>query len=80
MNIALLVTRLWLAGLFWNPSCGFCQRMLEVLKGWDVHPPKGVPRLLVVSTATLEANQALGLRSTIVLDQNMSVGSKFCKY
>jgi len=63
--------------LFWNPGCGFCQRMLDDLKDWEVHPPKGAPRLLVVSTGTVEANQAPGLRSTIVLDQNMSVGSKF---
>jgi peroxiredoxin len=63
--------------LFWNPGCGFCQRMLSDLQAWETRPPKGAPRLLVISTGTVEANQALGLRSPIVLDQNMSVGSKF---
>ncbi len=63
--------------LFWNPGCGFCQRMLDDLKAWEAHSPAGAPKLLVVSTGSAEANQALRLRSTIVLDQNMSVGSKF---
>jgi len=63
--------------LFWNPGCGFCQRMLDDLKGWEANPPVGAPKLLLVSTGSIEANQALGLRSSVVLDQNMSVGSKF---
>jgi len=63
--------------LFWDPGCGFCQRMLEDLKAWEAHPPKGAPKVLVVSTGSVETNRALGLRSTVVLDQNMSVGSTF---
>ena len=63
--------------LFWNPGCGFCQRMLDDLKAWEASPPKEAPKLLVVSTGTVEANAALGLRSPIVLDVNMSVGSTF---
>jgi thiol-disulfide isomerase/thioredoxin len=63
--------------LFWNPGCGFCQRMLEDLKAWEAHPPAGASRLLVVSTGTVEANRALGLRSPIVLDQGFMVGCAF---
>jgi thiol-disulfide isomerase/thioredoxin len=63
--------------LFWNPGCGFCQRMLADLKAWEAHPPKGAPKLLVVSTGSVEANRALGLRSTVVLDEQMSVGRTF---
>jgi thiol-disulfide isomerase/thioredoxin len=63
--------------LFWRPSCGFCQRMLSDLQAWEAHPPKGAPRLLVVSTGSVETNRALGLRSTVVLDEHMSVGSMF---
>ena len=63
--------------LFWNPGCGFCQRMLEDLKAWEAQPPADAPRLLIVSTGKVEANEALGLRSPILLDQGMSVGSKF---
>ncbi len=35
--------------LFWNPSCGFCERMLDDLKAWEAKSPRGAPQLLVVS-------------------------------
>jgi thiol-disulfide isomerase/thioredoxin len=63
--------------LFWNPGCGFCQQMLPDLKAWEANPPPGAPQLLVVSTGTVEANQALGLRSPVVLDQAFSAGRAF---
>jgi len=63
--------------LFWNPGCGFCQRMLDDLKAWESKPPKGSPKLLVVSTGTAEANRALGLRSTMLLDQGFATGRAF---
>ena len=63
--------------LFWNPGCGFCQRMLDDLKAWEMRPPKGAPKLLVVSTGTPEANAAMGLRSPVVLDQGFRAGSAF---
>lgn len=65
------------AVLFWNPSCGFCQRMLNDLKAWEASPPKGSPKLLVVSTGSVEANQAHGLQSPIVLDQSFATGQAF---
>jgi peroxiredoxin len=63
--------------LFWDPQCGFCQQMLEDLKAWEAEPPKGAPKLLVVSTGTGEENQAMGLRSPIVLDPSFSAGLAF---
>jgi peroxiredoxin len=63
--------------LFWNPSCGFCQRTLEELKAWETAPPYGAPKLLVVSTGTLEDNRVMGLRSPVVLDQNFNAGRAF---
>jgi peroxiredoxin len=63
--------------LFRNPGCGFCQRMLEELKAWEAEPPVEAPRLLVVSSGTVEANQAMGLQSVVVLDQGFSVGQAF---
>jgi thiol-disulfide isomerase/thioredoxin len=63
--------------LFWNPGCGFCQRMLDDLKAVEADAPEGAPRILVVSTGTVEANKAMGLRSTVVLDQGFSVGNAF---
>jgi peroxiredoxin len=63
--------------LFWNPGCGFCRKMADELKEWEASPPKGAPRLLIVSTGTVEANQALGLSSTTVLDEGFTVGRAF---
>jgi peroxiredoxin len=63
--------------LFWNPGCGFCARMLDELKAWEINTPIGAPKLLVVSTGSVEANQAMHLRSTVVLDQSFSVGRAF---
>ncbi len=64
--------------LFWNPGCGFCQRMLSDLKAWESKPPKGAPQLLVVSTGTVEANKAMELRSPVLLDQGgMKIGRTF---
>ncbi len=63
--------------LFWNPGCGFCQRMLGDLKDWEARRPKDAPKLLIVSTGTVEANQQLGLRSTLLLDQGFTTGRAF---
>jgi len=63
--------------LFWNPGCGFCSRMLDDLKGWEATPPTGAPRLLVISTGTVEANRAMGLQSAVVLDQGFETGRAF---
>jgi peroxiredoxin len=63
--------------LFWNPGCGFCQRMLSDLREWEENPPEEAPKLLVVSAGTEEANREQGLSSTVVLDQNFAVGGAF---
>lgn len=63
--------------LFWNPACSFCGQMVEDLKAWDAHPQAEAPKLLVVSMGTRAENESMGLRSTIVLDQNFSVASTF---
>ncbi len=60
--------------LFWNPRCGFCNKMLSNLKAWEAKPPEDAPQLLIVSTGTVEENHAMGLQSPIVLDQNFSIG------
>src|SRR5215212_1716195 len=57
---------------FWNPGCGFCQQMLDDLKEWEQNPPEGAPKLLVVSTGTVEDNKAMGLSSPGVVDEGFS--------
>ena len=63
--------------LFWNPGCGFCQRMLRDLKELEENPPEGTPKLLVVSAGPEEANREMGLASAVVLDQQFAVGRAF---
>jgi thiol-disulfide isomerase/thioredoxin len=63
--------------LFWNPGCGFCERMLDDLRAWEAKPPKGAPKLLLVSSGDAETNRAQGLRSPILLDQGFAVGRAF---
>jgi peroxiredoxin/uncharacterized membrane protein HdeD (DUF308 family) len=66
--------------LFWNPDCGFCKQMLDDLKAWELNRPPDAPKLLVVSTGDVEANRALGLRSTMLLDQSFAIGPAFGAY
>lgn len=64
--------------LFWRPGCGFCQRMLADLKAWERHPPDRAPHLLVVSSESVQDNQAMELRSPVVLDPSgLTIGSQF---
>jgi thiol-disulfide isomerase/thioredoxin/uncharacterized membrane protein YphA (DoxX/SURF4 family) len=63
--------------LFWNPGCGFCQRMLPELKAWEQKPPKGAPKLVLISSGSADENRAQGLRSLTLLDDEFSVGSEF---
>ena len=52
--------------------------MLEDLKAWEAEPPKGAPKLLVVSTGSVEANKAMRLRSPVLLERDgMRVASAF---
>jgi thiol-disulfide isomerase/thioredoxin len=63
--------------LFWNPGCGFCERMLPEVKAWEETATSTTPRLLVVSTGTPEANRAMGFRSTVVLENGFGTGQAF---
>jgi thiol-disulfide isomerase/thioredoxin len=63
--------------LFWNPGCGFCQRMVDDLRGWEAAPPAGAPRLLLISSGSVHDNEELRLRAPILLDQAFATGTKF---
>jgi thiol-disulfide isomerase/thioredoxin len=60
--------------LFWSPSCGFCQQMIEDVKAWEKNAAEAAEQLLIISTGTVEANRKLGFQSRTVLDQNFSAG------
>lgn len=63
--------------LFWNPDCGFCQRMLPALQIWEENRSNGTPALIVVSTGAVETNEELGLRSQVLLDDDLNAARKF---
>lgn len=61
--------------LFWNPDCGFCERMLPELQRFDAAPPAGAPNLVVVSTGDPARNRAMGLSASVLLDNSFAAGS-----
>lgn len=63
--------------LFWNPGCGFCEQLLPEIKQWEARPPKGAPKLIVVSTGSQEESRAMQLRSPVLLDPGFTAGSAF---
>jgi methylamine dehydrogenase accessory protein MauD len=63
--------------LFWNPACGFCQRMLEHVRSLEAKLSKGMLKLLIASSGSAETNQAMGLQSPIILDQSLTLGPAF---
>jgi len=63
--------------LFWNPSCSFCQRMLNNLRSWESYQLRTAVRLIVISTGAVEENREQNLRSLIVIDQEFVGGAAF---
>ena len=60
--------------VFWNPGCGFCERMLEDLRAIDALDTAG---LIVISTGSAPDNRALGLSSPVLLDDGFAAGQAF---
>jgi peroxiredoxin len=60
--------------LFWDPGCGFCQQMVDDVKALETRIKAKGPRLVLVSTGTVEANRASGFRSPVLLDQGFAAG------
>jgi peroxiredoxin len=54
--------------LFWDPACGFCDRMLPDLQAWDRGRSADAPALLVVSSGSVDDNASLELGSPVLLD------------
>jgi thiol-disulfide isomerase/thioredoxin len=63
--------------VFWNPGCGFCQRMLDDVRTFAQSPPEGAPRLLLISTGSVEDNEAMEVPAPIALDGTFAAGSAF---
>jgi methylamine dehydrogenase accessory protein MauD len=63
--------------MFWNPGCGFCQRMLDDLRSFERSPPPSAPRLLFISSGSAGENEAQGLRAPFALDTAFAAGAAF---
>jgi hypothetical protein len=60
--------------LFWNPGCGFCQQMVEDVKALEARVKTKGPRLVLVSTGTVEDNRASDFRSPVLPYQSFAAG------
>jgi peroxiredoxin len=63
--------------LFWDPGCGFCQRMLDDLRAWERRSPAGAPKAVLISVGDAAANRAMGLSSLILLDESSELRRPF---
>jgi peroxiredoxin len=63
--------------VFWRPDCSFCMAMIDDLKSVEIDPPKGAPEMVLISSGSVEANRSMGLRSTILIDQDSRVSELY---
>lgn len=63
--------------LFWSPSCGFCQQMLEDLKKWEDSAKEDSPELVVIAAGALDENRKQGFRSRVLLDPYYAASQVF---
>ncbi|MGH9124760.1 MAG: peroxiredoxin family protein, partial [Acidimicrobiales bacterium] len=63
--------------VFWNPACGYCQQMVPALRNWQGRRSERDPALVVISRGSVEAIQAMGLESLVLLDTEASIASSF---
>jgi thiol-disulfide isomerase/thioredoxin len=63
--------------LFWNPSCGYCQSLLDDVRAWERERPVGAPQMVVVSAGSPKANREQQFRSRVLLDPKFDVSERF---
>ncbi len=63
--------------LFWSPSCGYCQQMRPELRAWEAGRTDGSPRLLVISSGSVDANRDEGFTAPVLLDPDFAAGRAF---
>jgi hypothetical protein len=61
----------------WNPSCRFCEQLMEPLKAWEGRTPSSVRRLLLVARGDAGEMAAAGFRSTVLMDDDGGVSQAF---
>lgn len=63
--------------IFWNPGCGFCERMLADLRAFEENPPPGAPSLVVISSGDREQTRAQAFRSRVLFDPESTAAQAF---
>ena len=63
--------------LFWNPGCGFCQRLAPDILNWEDSRTDVDPTLVIVSTGDAALNASAGFHSTVLLDDGLATGRRF---
>jgi methylamine dehydrogenase accessory protein MauD len=66
-----------IVAIFWNPGCGFCQRMLADLRAFEDEPPTGAPRLVVISSGDPGRIREQEIRSLVLMDPEGAAMSAF---
>ena len=62
--------------LFWDPGCGFCQRMVPDLQTLERDEPDVAESFVLVSRGDPQANRGHGLALPILLEQSFELGPK----
>lgn len=63
--------------VFWDPRCGFCQRLAPELYAWQQAREEGDPQLIVISSGTPEENRVLALDCPVVTETGFETGAIF---
>jgi thiol-disulfide isomerase/thioredoxin/uncharacterized membrane protein YphA (DoxX/SURF4 family) len=63
--------------LFWNPACGFCQKMEPSIGAWTARRPDGAPQVVAVITDPNAEPEAWPAGMTSLVDADGKVGAAF---
>ena len=63
--------------LFWSPSCGFCQQMVDDIKKWEGEAKEDSPELVIIAAGALDDNRKQGFRSRVLLDPYYAASQVF---
>jgi thiol-disulfide isomerase/thioredoxin len=63
--------------MFWNPGCGFCREMVDVVKAWERAKTSSSPELVFIAAGTPAENREFGFRSRMLMDPTFAVARVF---
>ncbi|MDQ2682217.1 MAG: TlpA family protein disulfide reductase [Chloroflexota bacterium] len=63
--------------LFWNPGCGFCQRLQPDLVEWAASDQPDAPQLVTITSGTPDAAVSMTFADRVLLESGFSTGRTF---